>query len=69
MEYSGQQVMAYLMGWGDTLHSHTYTPIYWSSVTQKHKCVYPELRIHEGMGESNTPEKTEVGHIGCLPHD
>lgn len=43
MEYSGQQVMAYLMGLGDAIHSHTYTPIYWSSVVRGLKSTYPEL--------------------------
>jgi uncharacterized protein YfiM (DUF2279 family) len=43
MEYSGQQTMAYLMGWGDTIQSHTYTTVYWSNVVRALKVAFPEL--------------------------
>lgn len=31
------------MGWGDSIHSHTYIPIYFSAVVQSLKSTYPEL--------------------------
>ncbi|KAH7930556.1 hypothetical protein BV22DRAFT_1000478 [Leucogyrophana mollusca] len=43
MELSGPQVVAYLMGWGDTFCSHHYVPIYWSSVKAALLKVFPEL--------------------------
>lgn len=46
-EFSGQQVMSYLMGWGDTIQSHTYSPIYWSSVTRELRELFPELKSSE----------------------
>lgn len=43
-EFSGPQVMMYLMGWGDTFRSHKYIPIYWSSVTSRILREFPQLR-------------------------
>jgi hypothetical protein len=43
MEYSGQQAMAYLMGYGDTIQSHTYVTIWWSSVVSALQKTYTEL--------------------------
>ncbi|CCO35196.1 DNA repair and recombination protein pif1,mitochondrial [Rhizoctonia solani AG-1 IB] len=43
MEFSGQQAMAYLMGYGDTIHSHTYVTVWWSSVVSALKKTFPEL--------------------------
>jgi uncharacterized protein YfiM (DUF2279 family) len=43
MEYSSQQASAYVMGLGDTIKSHFYAPIYWSSVVRALKKTYPEL--------------------------
>lgn len=36
-ERSGAQVISYLMGWGDVFASHTYVPVFWSSVEAKIK--------------------------------
>ncbi|KAB5588370.1 ATP-dependent DNA helicase pif1 [Ceratobasidium theobromae] len=43
MEFSSQQAVAYIMGYGDTIMSHTYSPIYWSSVVWDLKKTFPEL--------------------------
>ena len=42
-ELAAPMVMSYLMGWGDVFCSHTYTPIYWSSVAGALYKAYPEL--------------------------
>lgn len=60
MEYSGQQAAAYLMGWGDSITSHTYTSIHWSSVVQSLKRTYPEL-----ISKSEA-EKQDV--VGCTSY-
>jgi uncharacterized protein YfiM (DUF2279 family) len=44
MEFSSQQANAYVMGYGDTIKSHTYSPIYLSSLVRALKEMYPELR-------------------------
>lgn len=43
MELSGPQVMAYLMGWGDSIQSHHYVPVYWSSVRRALLSAFPQL--------------------------
>jgi hypothetical protein len=43
MELSGQQVMAYLMGWGDHICSHHYVPLYWSGVKRSLLEIFPIL--------------------------
>ena len=30
-ELSAPMVISYIMGWGDSVHSHHYSPIYWST--------------------------------------
>ncbi|KAF8603659.1 hypothetical protein BDV93DRAFT_442049 [Ceratobasidium sp. AG-I] len=60
MEYSGQQVMAYLMGWGDSITSHTYTSIYWSLVVRSLKATYPEL-----VSKSEAEKQDSVSIILC----
>ena len=42
-ELAAPMVMSYLMGWGDVFRSHTYTPIYWSSVAGALRKRFPEL--------------------------
>jgi len=44
-ELAAPMVMSYLMGWGDVFRTHTYTPIYWSSVVGALYKIFPELRI------------------------
>lgn len=44
MEYSGPQVITYLMGWGEHVRSHDYTTLYWSSVESLLKGSFPELK-------------------------
>ena len=43
-ELAAPMVMSYLMGWGDVFRSHTYTPIYWSSVVGALCKTFPDLR-------------------------
>jgi hypothetical protein len=70
-EYSGQQVMSYLMGKGDTIQSHTYSPIYWSSVVSALKKRFPELQSRDEMSKTvseqqseETSEKIAEGDVG-----
>jgi len=49
MELSGQQVVAYLMGWGDRICSHHYVPLYWSIVKRCLLVTFPELRPKNSM--------------------
>ena len=44
-ELTTPMVMSYLMGWGDVFRSHTYTPIYWSSVVGTLYKIFPELGV------------------------
>lgn len=44
MEQSSQQVMGYLLGFGDRYCSHHYTPMFWSSVVSELYQEFPELR-------------------------
>ncbi|KAG9098617.1 hypothetical protein FS749_003397 [Ceratobasidium sp. UAMH 11750] len=44
MEFSSQQAIAYFMGLGDVIQSHTYSTIYLSSVVSALKAIYPELK-------------------------
>jgi hypothetical protein len=69
MEFSSQQAMAYLMGHGDTIQSHTYSPIYWSSIVSALKRIYPELMSSEEQQrrdnrEAESPEAVSYNHIG-----
>lgn len=43
-EFSGPEVVSYLMGWGDRFISHHFVPIYWSGVIYALKRTYPSLR-------------------------
>ncbi|KAF8836902.1 hypothetical protein BDN67DRAFT_873647, partial [Paxillus ammoniavirescens] len=42
-EIAAPMVISYLMGWGDTFHSHHYVPMYWSSFVGALLKHYPEL--------------------------
>jgi hypothetical protein len=42
-ELAAPMVISYLMGWGDVFRSHTYAPIYWSSVTGSLYKIFPGL--------------------------
>ncbi|KEP46117.1 putative ATP-dependent DNA helicase pif1, partial [Rhizoctonia solani 123E] len=57
MEFSGQQAMAYLMGYGDTIQSHTYAVIYWSAVVSALKKTYPELVPGNLERKASDPEE------------
>lgn len=43
-EFSGPEIVALLMGWGDSFESHTYAPIYWDAALSALYLYYPELR-------------------------
>ncbi|EUC67452.1 ATP-dependent DNA helicase PIF1, partial [Rhizoctonia solani AG-3 Rhs1AP] len=59
MEYSGQQAMAYLMGYGDTIQSHTYVTIWWSTVVSALKRTFPELAPNAGKHKASNSEEDE----------
>ena len=42
-ELAAPMVISYLMGWGDTYHSHHYSPIYWASFVAELLRIYPQL--------------------------
>ena len=44
-ELAAPMVISYLMGWGDVFRSHTYTPIYWSSVAGALCKAFPDLCV------------------------
>ena len=43
-EIAAPMVISYLMGWGDTYHSHHYILIYWSTFVNCLFMKFPELR-------------------------
>lgn len=43
-EIAAPMVMSYLMGWGDTFCSHTYTPLYWSRFARALFTTFPALK-------------------------
>ena len=43
-EIAAPMVIPYLMGWGDTYHSHHYIPIYWFTFVNFLFAHFPELR-------------------------
>jgi hypothetical protein len=43
-EIAAPMVMSYLMGWGDVYHSHTYSPIYWTSFVTELLKTFPSLK-------------------------
>jgi hypothetical protein len=52
-EQSGPQVISYLMGWGDTICSHRYVPVYWSALEKALKKAHPIL----GRSDQNVDQK------------
>jgi hypothetical protein len=42
-EFSGPEVVSYLMGWGDRFISHKFVTIYWSSVVSAIKRAFPQM--------------------------
>jgi hypothetical protein len=44
-EFSGPEVISYLMGWGDRFISHIFVTIYWSGVCALIKKKYPTMRL------------------------
>ncbi|CAE6416282.1 unnamed protein product [Rhizoctonia solani] len=43
IEQSAPQVISYLLGYGDTFCSHSYVPLYWSSVAAEISRVFPRI--------------------------
>jgi hypothetical protein len=50
-ELSSQQVVSYIMGWGDRYLSHSYVPIYWTAVIAELRKRFPSM-------ENNSEEKS-----------
>jgi hypothetical protein len=50
-ELSSQQVVSYIMGWGDRYLSHCHVPIYWTAVISELRKRFPSM-------ESNSEEKS-----------
>jgi hypothetical protein len=48
-EFSGPEVISYLMGWGDRYISHFFVTIYWSSVTALIKRRYPLMNLKRSV--------------------
>jgi hypothetical protein len=46
-EYSGPQVLSYLMGWNDVFRSHNYAVVFWSTVTGELIRSYPDLKSND----------------------
>ncbi len=44
-ELSAQQVIAYLMNWGDCFRSHRYVPFHWCVVQRHVVALFPELQL------------------------
>ena len=44
-EFSGPEVISYLMGWGDRFISHFFVTIYWSAVTSLIKRKFPTMNL------------------------
>jgi len=44
-EFSAQQVMAYLMNWGDCICSHRYSALYWTPLKACLLRVFPQLQM------------------------
>lgn len=44
-ELAAPMVIAYLMGWGDSIRSHHYSNVYWSSFVSHLLIAFPTLRI------------------------
>ena len=53
-ELAGPMVVAYLMGWGDVIHSHHYSNVYWSTFTRTLLSAFPELRTRTSENERVT---------------
>lgn len=55
-ELAGPMVVSYLMGWGDVIHSHHYTNIYWSTFTRTLHRAFPQFRLQsDGLERVNDP--------------
>jgi len=58
-ELAAPMVVSYLMGWGDTYHSHRYTSIYWSTFVGQLLRVFPYL---EKRGEPPTDADKHINN-------
>ena len=48
IEFSGSQVITYLMGWGESVRSNDYTPLYWASIEAHIRRHVPALNTSNG---------------------
>jgi hypothetical protein len=58
-EFSGPEVVSYLMGWGDRFISHKFVTIYWSSVVAAIKRAFPQMV---------SKRYCFIWHVGALVH-
>jgi hypothetical protein len=56
-EFSGPEVMSYLMSWGDRFISHYFVSIFWDAVASQIRKRYPDMRV---KGYVRIAEKTNV---------
>lgn len=60
-ELAAPMVIAYLMGWGDSIRSHHYSPVYWSSFVHQLLLAFPDLRATASRDEgTNVPSTSQV---------
>ncbi|KAF8804167.1 hypothetical protein BYT27DRAFT_7214241 [Phlegmacium glaucopus] len=56
-EFSGPEIMSYLMGWGDRFESHHYVAIYSDAIISALKSKYPGLRETRCVGASDSVDR------------
>ncbi|KIK81356.1 hypothetical protein PAXRUDRAFT_35889 [Paxillus rubicundulus Ve08.2h10] len=66
MELSGPQVMAYLMGWGDNIHSHHYVTLYWSLVKRALLAAFPQLDQQHSRQEHRGDELASFSFLNFI---
>ena len=66
-EFSGPEVINYLMGWGDRFISHFFVTIYWSSVKALIKKVFPTMCMKRWVSFLNYRHYCQLtGVLGIL---
>jgi hypothetical protein len=61
-ELAAPMVIAYLMGWGDSIRPHHYSPVYWSSLVHQLLVAFPDLRATPSRdeGTNGPPSSLQV---------
>jgi hypothetical protein len=72
-EFSGPEIMAYLMGWGDRFESHHYVGISVEAILAAIKLKYPGLRPNQGLNSASvnvlSTQNTSVTQEGTTIND